>query len=268
MLNNSIGTRPSTIKTSSSLARMLMVSGQWSVVSGQWSAKSVFLLTTDHRPLTTVVFSHTFAAELCKQRREVRDHFVVRRTVGGDETVAVLHVLCVVAIGHTPEVCQPPARLVQDRFGRARVPLLRAWREMYVKITLALDNETDLDPDRAARHLLFEAERAHNRVHLRTAMIATHSEPQMRQLYLLRDAQTLRARLAAHDPRAMPARRIIEHIRVGQIDDAERGRALDSKTDLHGEIAVARDEPLRAVERIDDPHARAIKTAHSINRLF
>src|SRR5205085_8704488 len=121
----------------------------------------------------------------------------------------------------------------QDRFGRARVPLLRARREMYVEVALALDDETDLDPDRTARHLLFETERAHHRVHLRTAMVATHSEPQVRQLYLLRDTQTLRARLAAHDPRAMPARRIIEHVRVGQIDDAERGRALDGETDLH-----------------------------------
>src|SRR5947209_17696458 len=139
---------------------------------------------------------------------------------------------------------------------------------MYVEVALALDDQPDLDPDRAARHLLFEPERAHNRVHLRTAMVATHSEPQARQLRLLRDAQLLRARLAPHDPRAVSARRIIEHVRVGQIDDAECGRTLDGETDLHGEVAVTRDETLRAVERINDPHARAIQTAHGVNRLF
>src|SRR2546423_3239451 len=193
------------------------------------------------------------ATGLVEERAYAPDDEVVRRAVGGDQPVAVENVGRVVEERLAPEVCHATARLREHGFGRARVPLLRLRRDVYVEVALSLDQKSDLDADRMNPHLRADAERAHQRVHARASIRAALGQTHARQLRLVRDAKALGARsfpglrVRAQDPRAVAARRPVEHVGRGRVEDAERAAARDRETDLHGEVARARDEALRAV---------------------
>src|ERR1043165_3323652 len=215
---------------------------------------------------------HALAPELDEQRADARDDLIVRRAVRGDQPVAVQNVGRVVDERLAPEVCHAPARFREHGFRRASVPLLRLRREVDVEVCLTLDEQAHLDADRVALHFGADAERAHHRVQARAAVRAARGEPHARKLALVCDAQPLglqslpRLRSRAQDPGTLAARGPVENVCGGRVEDAERALAGDRQADLHGEVARARDETLRAVERVDHPHALARQPPRRDNR--
>src|SRR5205085_1824089 len=81
------------------------------------------------------------APGLVEERAYALDDAVVRRAVRGDQPVAVENVGRVVDERLAPEVCHATAGLGEHGLGRARVPLLRLRRDMYVEVALALDQK-------------------------------------------------------------------------------------------------------------------------------
>src|SRR4051812_32046479 len=96
------------------------------------------------------------APELSKQRREIFDDALVRRAVRGDQAVTILNLGAIVHIRLPEEVRESPARLGQDGFRRARVPLFSARAQVNIQVALLFDNQPDLDADRASLHLFFD----------------------------------------------------------------------------------------------------------------
>src|SRR2546421_2516360 len=105
------------------------------------------------------------ASPLVEERAYAPDDEVVRRAVRGDQPVAVENVGRVVEERLAPEVCHATACLREHGFGRARVPLLRLRRDVYVEVALSLDQKTDLDADRMNPHLRADADRARSEEH-------------------------------------------------------------------------------------------------------
>src|SRR6185503_4182204 len=114
--------------------------------------------------------SSSLAAKLVQQRREHLDYLIVGNTIAGDQPVAILNIRNVVVQRITEKIGYAPARFRQDQFGRARVPLLCAWREMDVNVALLLDEQADLDSHRATLHFVFEAKACDDFVHAWAAM--------------------------------------------------------------------------------------------------
>src|ERR1043165_2428313 len=70
------------------------------------------------------------------------------------------------------------------------------------------------------------------------------------------------------DPRAVTDHGAIQHIGERKVDNSDNWFAVFNETDLHGEVAVAVDESISAVEWIDHPNARLAKAAFGVNRFF
>src|SRR5947209_19731520 len=85
------------------------------------------------------------ASPLVEERAYALDDEVVRRAVRGDQPVAVENVGRVVEERLAPKVCHATARLREHGFGRARVPLLRLRRDVYVEVALSLDQLAHFD---------------------------------------------------------------------------------------------------------------------------
>ena len=75
-----------------------------------------------------------------------------------------------------------------------------------------------------------------------------------------------RAARAVVAPRAEPERALVEPADRRREHDAEHGAPLLDERDVHRELAVALQEFLRAVERVDEPEARPSTTRRGIGR--
>src|SRR5690242_5835511 len=136
---------------------------------------------------------------------------------------------------------------------------------MNVDVTLLLDEQADLDSDRAALHLFAKTETLHDHVHARTAMRATRGEAHLGERLAVGNMDALRFFLRAFEPRAEANDRAIHRVCERQVNNGDRRHAFFDETDLHGEVAVAVDEAIRAVERIDHPHARLAEAAFGVD---
>ena len=123
-------------------------------------------------------------------------------------------------------------------------------------------------------YLRADSERAHQRVHVRAAVRAALGQAHAREVGFVGDSEALGLqsfpglRCRAQDPGAVAARGPVENVGRGRVEDAERAAARDRETNLHGEVARARDEALRAVERVNHPHALAREACCGVNRLL
>src|SRR5437764_9051066 len=137
--------------------------------------------------LNTCAVLDARATGLVEERAYAPDHEVVRSAVGGDQPVAVENVGRVVEERLAPEVCHATGGLCEHGLGRARVPLLRLLRDVYVEVALALDQQSHLDADRMNPHLCADAERTHHSVHARAAVRAALGQTHAREFRLVRD---------------------------------------------------------------------------------
>ena len=79
------------------------------------------------------------------------------------------------------------------------------------------------------------------------------------------DACLFRFELRTFDPCSFATYRTIKHTGQRLINHAESTLPVLCKPDLDGEIAIAVDETIRAVEWIDHPHARLAETSFCVN---
>src|SRR5690348_2611869 len=99
-------------------------------------------------------------------------------------------------------------------------------------------------------------------------MRSTRGETHVSESLSIGNMNALGFSLRPLDPRATADNGAIQRVRKRQINHRDYGRAFFDETDLHGEVAVAVDEAVRAVERIDQPHARLAQAALGVDRLF
>src|SRR5947199_1837211 len=92
---------------------------------------------------------------------------------------------------------------------------------MNIHVTLTFDDETNLDADRAAPDLFFDAERAHDRVHARASVIATRRETHSRNFHSIGHTYSFGLETFALNPRASPFHRAIQNVRQRLIDHAD-----------------------------------------------
>ena len=72
----------------------------------------------------------------------------------------------------------------------------------------------------------------------------------------------------AFDPGAATECRAVEHARQWHIDHGGDTLAIFNEPDLHSEVAVAVDETVRPIKRIDHPDARFAEAAFGVDGFF
>ncbi len=129
-------------------------------------------------------------------------------------------------------------------------------------------NQANLYAYRSAPRFVFEAERADDALHARTAMRTTRGQHHFARPGQVRNQQTRRGVFSCFDPRSPVARRAIKNVAHGLINDSEDTLAADGQPNLHGKITVAINEVLRSIHRIDQPHSILVQPVRGVGRLF
>src|SRR5207244_8646220 len=91
----------------------------------------------------------------------------MRGAVGCHDPVTIVDSNSVVAQRLSKQISRASARLCQNYFRRASVPLLRARRKMQIDIGLLLGNQTNLHTYGSASHLIFKTKRLDDMLHTR-----------------------------------------------------------------------------------------------------
>src|SRR6266704_807785 len=94
----------------------------------------------------------------------------MRGPVGGDDPVTIVDPNSVVGQWLAKQISRASARLCQNYFRRARIPLLGARREMQIQIGLLFGNQPNLHTDGSAAQFIFETKRFDDTFHTRAAM--------------------------------------------------------------------------------------------------
>src|SRR5213592_3616054 len=90
--------------------------------------------------------------------------------VGCHDSVTIVDPNSVVAQRLSKQISRASARLCQNYFRRASVPLLGARRKMQIEIGFLLGNQPNLHTYGSASQLIFETKRFDDPLHARTAM--------------------------------------------------------------------------------------------------
>src|SRR6266516_445364 len=139
---------------------------------------------------------------------------------------------------------------------------------MNVKIALSLDDKSDFDANGASPDFFFEAEGAHHLVHSRAAMRAAGGQAHTFQVSVVADSRPLGRESCPLDPRSASLHGAIQKPGQWLIDNTENGLAIHRQPNLHGKVAVAFDETVGSVQRIDHPDAPLFQSAICVEGLF
>src|SRR5207237_9934544 len=101
----------------------------------------------------------------------------MRGAVGGHDPVTIVDSNSVVAQRLSKQISRASARLSQDYFRRASVPLLSARRKMQIEVGFLLGNQTNLHTYGSASHLIFETKCLNDPLHPRAALRAAGCQP-------------------------------------------------------------------------------------------
>src|SRR5437660_12362828 len=105
--------------------------------------------------MRALLYGH--ATKLLQQRVQLLNYHFMRGAVGGNDPVTIVDSNSVVAQRLPKQIGRASARLCQNYFRPASVPLLGAGRKMQIEIGFLLGNQTNLHTDGSASHLVFEA---------------------------------------------------------------------------------------------------------------
>ena len=196
------------------------------------------------------------------------EDLVVRAAVARENSTPIEKVATVIDERLAGEVRHAPARFGDDCVGCARVPLLGLGARVDVEVALPLTDEPDLEPDAAGADFALDTKRRANGVDALAAVRTADGDAHLGRVGRLADSKRDRLAVAFAKPRARAARRIEDPSARRLIDDPEPRDAVDGKADHDGELAVALDELLGAVHRVDDPEAVVREPPLRVGRLL
>src|SRR5262249_30266564 len=184
---------------------------------------------------------------------------VMDRPVRGHDAMQIADLGSVISQSFAVPIGDHAARLAQDGFGGAGVPLAGARAGGDVEVRAAFGDQAEFQPDAAVLDVFAHAQLFADAVDFPARVRTAHRHDQLRRVTDWRDAQSL-CRPLLFDERSRAGRGVIHPVRRRIINHAEHRFPFDRQSDHYGEFAYSFDELFGAVHRIYHPDAVFLQT--------
>src|SRR5499426_3417328 len=191
----------------------------------------------------------------------------MNRPVRGYDAMQIANLGPVVSQGFAVPIGDHAARLAQDGFGGAGVPLAGARAGVDIDVREAFGDQAEFQPHTAVLNVIVYAQLFADAVDFSARVGTAHRHDYLRRVADGRDAASFRRPLL-FDERPHAGRGVIHPVRRRVINDADLSFAFDRQADHHGEFAYAFDELFGAVHRVNHPDAVFLQTRQVVRDLF
>src|SRR5262249_44288343 len=191
----------------------------------------------------------------------------MNRPVGGYDAVQIAYLGSVISHRLSVPIGDHAARLAQDGFGAAGVPLVGARAGVDVKMRAAFGDQAEFQSYAAVLDAPGHAQLFADAINFRAMVRTAHRHNHLRWVTDGRDTYSL-CRPFLLDECAGAGRGVIHSIHRGMVNHAEFRFAFNRQPDHDGEFAYAFDELFGAIHRINHPDAVFAETRWVVRELF